>query len=303
LLSSLASRLARLNQQLTPDERTTIKDAAGGLAIEEITSSIIKALDPDEQIAEARRITGETEPSEKAIAQAALGLLEAAAKPIAEPKLRELLIDIKRAHEQTIDTTSIDELIEAGYSEEAKEQAKTVVESFQEFIKENVDEITALQILLGRPYKKRLTYEQIKELADTIKLPPRSWTPDLLWEAFERLNESKVKASKSRVLADLVSLVRFATRKEDQLVPFQEKVEERFAAWLKQQENQGAGFTEQQRMWLTMIKDQIGSSLEMDVEDFEYTPFNQHGGLGRAALLFGDQLPDLLDELTEVLAQ
>lgn len=134
-------------------------------------------------------------------------------------------------------------------------------------------------------------------------MPPRSWTPDLLWEAYQRLNENKVTASKSRVLADLVSLVRFATRKEDQLVPFQEKVEERFAAWLNQQENQGVSFTEQQRMWLTMIKDQIGSSLEMDVEDFEYTPFNQHGGLGRAAQLFGDRLPQLLDELNEALAE
>jgi type I restriction enzyme R subunit len=56
-------------------------------------------------------------------------------------------------------------------------------------------------------------------------------------------------------------------------------------------------------MWLTMIKDQIGSSLEMDVEDFEYTPFNQHGGLGRAAQLFGDKLPQLLDELNEALAE
>jgi type I restriction enzyme R subunit len=303
LMSTLASRLSRLNQQLTADEAATLKEAAGGITVQEMAANVVRALDPDEQIAEARRVTGEAEPSEEAIAKAAVALLSEAAKPIANPALRKLLVDIKRSHEQTIDTTSIDELIEAGYSQEAKETAKTVVESFQEFIRENVDEITALQILLGRPHKKRLTYEQIKELADTIKMPPRSWTPDLLWEAYQRLEESKVTASKSRVLADLVSLVRFATRKEDQLVPFQEKVEERFAAWLKQQENQGVSFTEQQRMWLTMIKDQVGSSLEMDVEDFEYTPFNQHGGLGRAAQLFGDQLPRLLDELNEALAE
>jgi type I restriction enzyme, R subunit len=303
VMSTLASRLARLSYQLTDEERATLKDAAGGVAVEEITLSIVRALDPDEQIAEAMRVTGETEPSDEAVAQAAATLLNYAAEPIANPVLRNLLVDIKRSHEQTIDTTSIDELIAAGYSEEAKEQAKTVVKSFEEFVRTNIDEISALQILLGRPYKRRLTYEQIKELADTIKLPPRSWTPDLLWEAYQRLDKNKVTASKSRVLADLVSLVRFATRKEDQLVPFQEKVEERFAAWMKQQENQGVDFTGQQRMWLTMIKDQIGSSLEVDVDDFEYTPFNQHGGLGRAAQLFGDQLPKLLDELNEALAK
>jgi type I restriction enzyme R subunit len=303
VMSTLASRLSRLNHQLTDDEQASLTEAAGGVTVQEMAASVVRGLDPDEQVAEARRATGESTPSEGAIAKAAASLLEEAAKPLANPVLRKLLVDIKRSHEQTIDTTSIDELIEAGYSEEAKETAKAVVQSFEEFIKENVDEITALQILLGRPYKKRLTYEQIKELADTIKLPPRSWTPDLLWEAYQRLHENKVTASKSRVLADLVSLVRFATRKEEQLVPFQEKVEERFAAWLKQQENQGASFTEQQQMWLTMIKDQIGSSLEMDVEDFEYTPFNQHGGLGRAAQLFGDKLPQLLDELNEALAE
>ena len=303
LMSTLASRLARLSHQLTDDERTTLKNAADGMAVEEITAGIAKALDPDEQITEARRITGEEQPSEKAIAQAAAALLDEAAKPVADPTLRNLLVEIKRSHEQTIDTTSIDQLIEAGYSEEATEQAKTVVESFEQYIRDNVDQITALQILFGRPYRKRLTYEQIKELADAIKLPPRSWTPDLLWEAYQRLDKSKVTASKSRVLADLVSLVRFATRKEGQLVPFQEKVEERFASWQKQQENQGVSFTEQQRMWLTMIRDQIGSSLEIDVEDFDYTPFNQHGGLGRAAQLFGDRLPSLLDELNEALAE
>ncbi|MGI8775570.1 MAG: type I restriction-modification enzyme R subunit C-terminal domain-containing protein [Actinomycetota bacterium] len=303
VMSTLASRLSRLNHQLTDEEHASLTEAAGGVTVQEMAASVVRALDPDEQVAEARRATGDSTPSEEAIAKAAASLLEEAAKPLANPVLRKLLVDIKRSHEQTIDTTSIDELIEAGYSEEAKETAKTVVESFEVFIKENVDEITALQILLGRPYKKRLTYEQVKELADTIKLPPRSWTPDLLWEAYQRLHENKVTASKSRVLADLVSLVRFATRKEDQLVPFQEKVEERFAAWLKQQENQGASFTEQQQMWLTMIKDQIGSSLEMDVDDFGYTPFNQHGGLGRAAQLFGDRLPELLDELNEALAE
>ena len=303
LMSTLASRLARLNQQLTDTQRASVVQAAGGLRVEEMTGAIVRALDPDEQMAEARRATGEEDPSSKAIAQVALGMLNEAAKPFSNPKLRELLVEIKRSHEQTIDTTSKDVLLDAGYSQAAKDHAKATVESFEEFLRTNSDEITALQILLGTPYKKRLTYEQIKELADAISLPPRSWTPDVLWEAYKRLDERKVKASKTRVLADLVSLVRFATHKEDQLVPFQEKVEERFASWLKQQENQGVTFTEQQQMWLAMIKDHIGSSLEVEVEDFEYTPFNQHGGLGRAAQLFGNRLQGLLDELNEALAE
>ena len=42
------------------------------------------------------------------------------------------------------------------------------------------------------------------------------------------------------------------------------------------------------------------SSIELD--DFEFAPFSQRGGLGKAHQLFGEQLPKLLDELNEVLA-
>ena len=149
----------------------------------------------------------------------------------------------------------------------------------------------------------RLTYEQIKELADAIKRPPRQWTPDVLWEAFEKLGKSKVSASKERVLADLVSLVRFAMHQDDELKPFRDKVEERFANWMAQQEQQGASFTDQQRMWLQMMRDQIAASLRMDADDFDYVPFDKHGGLGRAVQIFGDDLPRLLDELNEALGQ
>jgi type I restriction enzyme R subunit len=34
----------------------------------------------------------------------------------------------------------------------------------------------------------------------------------------------------------------------------------------------------------------------------ELSPFNQRGGLGKAQQLFGDKLPELLDELNTILA-
>ena len=49
-------------------------------------------------------------------------------------------------------------------------------------------------------------------------------------------------------------------------------------------------------------RDHIATSLSIDPEDFEFAPFNQRGGLGKAHQLFGEQLPKLLDELNEVLA-
>ena len=44
------------------------------------------------------------------------------------------------------------------------------------------------------------------------------------------------------------------------------------------------------------------TSLSIEPDDLELSPFTQRGGLGKAHQLFGDQLPKLLDELNEVLA-
>src|SRR5438128_790448 len=83
------------------------------------------------------------------------------------------LVDIHRSHEQMLDDTSADKVIEAGYSQDATDRARRTIESFCQFVDENKNEITALQILYSQPYGARqLTFQQIKELADTISLPP-----------------------------------------------------------------------------------------------------------------------------------
>ena len=112
-------------------------------------------------------------------------------------------MDIHRSYEQTIGTVSADSLIEAGFSDD---RARAIVQSFREFIKENRDEITALQMLYERPYRQRLSYADIKALADALVSPPRSWTTERLWEAWQ-LDKSKVRGSGQRTLADIVSVV------------------------------------------------------------------------------------------------
>jgi len=103
-------------------------------------------------------------------------------------------------------------------------------------------------------------------------------------------------------VADLVSLVRFALRQEGELRPHREQVDQRFAAWLAKQESNGRKFTEEQRQWLETIRDHIATSLAIEKGDFEYVPFEQRGGLGKATQLFGKELGPLLNELNEALA-
>ena len=210
---------------------------------------------------------------------------------------------MKTRFEQTIDTTSQDEVVSMGYSEETKEQAKSITTSFERFIEENKDVITALQVLYNEPHAHRLRFEDMKELAAQIQALPRSWTPELLWRAYETLDRSRVReAGGARLLTDIVSLVRFALQQEDELVPFAEEVRERFQGWLAQQESRRRKFTDEQCRWLELIRDHIAASLRIEMEDFDYMPFAQRGGAGAAYKTFGKDVMPLLDKLNEVLA-
>jgi type I restriction enzyme, R subunit len=104
------------------------------------------------------------------------------------------------------------------------------------------------------------------------------------------------------MLTDIVSLVRYALDQDHELVPFRDQVEARFASWLSTQERRGVSFTPDQVKWLTWMKENIASELGIGPDSFEYTPFVEHGGIGKAAQVFGEQLTPLIDELTEVLA-
>ena len=64
----------------------------------------------------------------------------------------------------------------------------------------------------------------------------------------------------------------------------------------------GATFTSEQLAWLNLIRDHIATSVTIEPDDLELSPFRQRGGLGKAHQLFGERLPTLLDELNQALA-
>jgi type I restriction enzyme, R subunit len=296
VVSTVAGRIARLDRRLTDDERGELEQLAG-MSLKDLARGMVEAVDPDRQLETARTETGKDAPDIDELAAATRTLLDDAVRPLAtHPELRELLVELRRQQEQMIDEVSADELVAAGYSKDATDRARETVESFERFIEENKDEITALQILYSRPHRERLTYPQLKELAQAIEKPPRQWTSEKL-----ALDRSKVRGSERRIVTNLVMLVRYALHEDEELVAFPDRVTERYHAWLLQQENVGREFTPEQVAWLERIRDTIASSLGVTREDFEYAPFAERGGLGKAVELFGDELDPLLHELTEVL--
>jgi len=306
-LSSLASRLARLDKEFGPEEDQKVKATSGGVTLPDICHAILDALDPDQQVQAARvqfGLVGDAEPTEKQVTQAAEALCKAAVAPLAtNPGLRQILLDLKAALEQIVDEVSKDELVFAGASPEAKDKARALVASSATFLAEHRDEIDALQFFYSQPYSKRLRYRDVKALAEVIKAPPRSWTPEVLWRAYELLETDRVRgASGRRLLTDIVSLVRFALHQQPVLEPFGEQVRVRFQNWMAQQEMRGRRFTPEQVHWLEMMRDHVAANVEIEVEDFDLNPFAQEGGLGRASQVFGKELGGVLRELNEALA-
>jgi type I restriction enzyme R subunit len=286
VLSSVAVRLSRLDAQLTDTERAKVLKEAGGQDLKDLSRGIVQALDPQED-----RSPQEAEEA-----------MRNAVKPLSNPTLRALIVSLKQQKELVIDTVTQDRVLEAGFSEAARERAQGIVQSFEAFIADHRDEITALQILYNRPTKSPLRFEDLKALADNLQAPPHLWTESQLWQAYAALDQSKVKgASRRRILTDLVSLVRYAMHQENELVPYPERVAANFNAWLAQQQATGKAFTEEQRWWLEKMAEHVASNLGIEAEDFGYAPFDQRGGLGRVHQLFGAELPKVIEELNREL--
>ncbi|MBT3042657.1 MAG: DEAD/DEAH box helicase family protein [Candidatus Thiodiazotropha sp. (ex Codakia orbicularis)] len=290
-LRALGNRMIRLDLKLNDQQRKRVTELAGKpLAL--IAGELIHATN-EEPLIEAAKIHAKTEePNEKQIQEAFKPKADILIKPFHNPDLRELLEEYRKETDQLIDD-SADELISAGYDEE---KAEVLIQNWQQFIQDHKNELDAIQLIYQQPYQKRhLSYEQIEKLAEEIQQPPYNLAPIEVWKAYEQLEKNKVKGVPPKeLLTNIVSLIRFSTGLSDVLEPFTELVNNRFENWLKQQ---GKDFQPEQLAWLNKIKDQIAQNAEMTVDDFNYIPFNQEGGLLKARELFGKDLEPLINEL------
>jgi len=303
-LTTLAGRLARLDREITASQRQQVSNLAGKKTLAQLPRALLDACDP-EMIAEKAKGKPGASPDEtppEKLEATRQGLVAAACAPFDLPALREALAKAKQEAEQTIDTVTADTVISQGFDAAAREKAASLVKSLRDYIEQHRAEITALQILYSRPHKQRLTEPMLKELEKKLQENHAAWTEDRLWDACAVARPGKVKGrSQAGRFADLVALVRFALEQQPVLKPFADSVSERFNEWLMDKAQAGVTFTPDQLAWLNLIRDHIATSLSIEPEDFDYSPFSQCGGLGRAHEVFGEQLPGLLEELNGVL--
>ena len=289
--ATLASRLAKLELDLTPAEREELDEVAG-VPVRDIVRGLVDAVDPDTQ---AKAAAGQADP-EAAIQR----LLDDATRPLAaNPELRGRTLELRATHDRVIDEVNADILLSAGGVVDTN-RARSVVESWQAYLDEHRDEITAIQ-LLGEARERRIDFADIQELADRISRPPHNWTTDFIWAAYETIDVGRVRHSDQHTLTDLVSLLRYTVGVDDELVPYADRVRERYVAWLAQQEQAGVNFTETQRWWLDRMVEVIANSAGITAEDLDEAPFTERGGVDGALRDLGDQAADLLENLNEEL--
>lgn len=307
LFSSLANRLTRLEKQVTEQEKQQFSEKAEGKSLKQVVNELLQAYNPD--VLDDLKTKVETEMAgespmakEEAFNKLHDELKEKAAAVFNSSDLREYIDNVRRAHEQTIDITNPDTLLNKGWATDSKEKAENLVADFKTWMAEHQDEITALQIFYTQPYRRReLNYKMIQEVLGKLKLERPLLAPMQVWRAYEQL-EKATGSPKSELIA-LVSLLRRISGVDSTLIDYSNKVDLNFRDWiLKKNAGQHNRFTEEQMQWLRMIKDHIATSIHLDADDLDYTPFDAEGGKGKMWQLFGEQMDEIINELNEALA-
>lgn len=157
-----------------------------------------------------------------------------------------------------------DALISKGFS---IEEAKCTTEAFEEFCRENADEIEALRIIYNNEGEP-ITYSMLKELEHKLKMANNHFAPKQIWNSYAVLSPGKVKRSttkeESDALTNIIQLVRFAFRQIERLDSVVTTSKQYFNLWLGQNQRE---ITDKQREVISRIVDYIASNGACTVRD------------------------------------
>ncbi len=304
VFSSLASRLIRLDKELTPVEHESLKKLGKGSTLSDITRALLHAHDPDIVEAQARetfQIAPTEEPSEEQREQVQQNLLKIPGSRLSG-ELNEFIVKSRQAHDQIIDVINQDQVTFAGWDASQIHQAKAMVTDFETFIKQHKDDIMALSILYNAPHRrKEITYAMIRDVFDLLKTHRPHLAPLRVYQAYEALDQVKAGNPRNELIA-IVSLIRRVTGIDTTLTEYQRRVDKNFQTWVfKKQAGSAAKFDQEQMDWLHMIKEHMASSFHIERDDLDLAPFNAKGGLAKMYDLFGTHMDSIISEINEAL--
>ena len=306
LFTTLANRLIRLEKKMTEKEKEQFQEKASGKEVKHVVKELLEAYDPDaiEQmtlnVQNVQAGKGKDISFEQARKEAHEQLIKKAAKTFTGD-LKEYIENVKRLHDQIIDTINPDRVEFSGWGKENTDKVEELIRDFKAWIEAHKNEITALQIFYNQPYQRRgLTYAMISEVLEKIKLEKPTLAPLRVWQAYGQAMQSN--GSPKNELIALVSLIRNVAGIDASLIPFDKVVDRNFQEWVFKKQAGTLKFNEEQMQWLRMIKEHIASSIHLDMDDLDYTPFDKMGGRGKMWQLFGEEARQVINELNEILA-
>ena len=257
-VAQIIAKLQRVKRRLTKEEVNEFKDLAAGLTVEGFIQKIESL-----PAAEARNTL------------------------FMEASLLEMLDD-KHGHggyTKVISDKQDKFLIrERGFGKN-EQRPEDYIEAFEDFVKNNVNEIAALNIICTRP--KELTRETLKSLR--MALAQNGFTT-------QQLNTAVSEITSEEITADIISLVRrYAIGSP--LVSHQARIR-RAVDKLKKAHN----FSRVELNWLSRIESYLLNESVMNVKVFdEDERFKTNGGYKRLNQIFRNNLEGIITELNEYL--
>ena len=162
------------------------------------------------------------------------------------------------------------------------EDAKNTTDAFEEFCKENADEIEALRIIYNNEGEP-ITYSMLKDLENKLKMANNHFTPKQIWNSYAILLPGKVRRSttkeESDALTNIIQLVRFAFRQIEKLDSVVATSKQYFNLWLGQTQRE---ITDKQREVISRIVDYIASNGACTVRDIREDDATQAAQMIRA---------------------
>lgn len=206
-------------------------------------------------------------------------------KLLRDPAFQHLLVNYDRAKSPFVVAYDAEDVVSSRRVFGKFAKPEDYLEAFAKFVRDKSDEIAALKILLERPGEWRT--QALTELRRT--LAENEFSEKELGEAHREVHHT---------LADIISTVKRAARETEPLLTAEER-----AARAVEIVSEGKDLSDDQRLWLSLIRDHLTVNLTLDADDFETVPvFTNRGGLGRAKRVFGPELPELIEDLNRAIA-
>lgn len=168
-----------------------------------------------------------------------------------------------------------------GYGDAVKPE--DFLDGFSTFVRDNVNTIAALKLVVQRP--RDLTRADLKELR--LALDRKGYSEANLRRAW-------ADAKNEEIAASVIGFVRQAAI-GDPLIPYEDRVRSAMREIIGRRQ-----WTEPQKRWLKRIGEQIEKEVVVDREAIDKEPFIADGGFYRLNKVFGGELEIILSGINEL---